>query len=416
MADVQPFRGVRYSPDAGDLSALTSPPYDVISPAERTALEARDPHNVVRLVLGRDEPGDSTTANKYTRAHDALGTWLASGVFIREDAPALYVYEQRYRIGKREHVQRGVLAAVGLGDDSVLPHERTMAAPVADRLELMRATAANLEPIIVVHESSDGASREAIAAAAAGPAIAAFPTPDGVVHRLTLVSDATAIRAVADEARGARFLIADGHHRHRTAVAYREERRAVEGDGPWDRMMMMIVDPAWYGPSVLPIHRLLSGISTDRALADLRSAFDVEPAATRNLAELERELAERRAWGRCFVLVDREHAWWITLADKAAADEAMPPAHSAAWRDLDVAVLQALVFERLLGTAPSYAHSGAEVDAALAGGEADLAFLLAPTPFEAVRRVAGNGEAMPPKSTFFYPKPRSGVVIRLLDE
>jgi len=416
MADVQPFRGVRYSPEAGDLSALTSPPYDVISAAERDALEARDPHNVVRMVLGREEPGDAATSNKYTRARDALGSWLGAGVLVREDVPAVYVYEQRYRLGGAERIQRGVLAAVGLADDSVVPHERTMAAPVADRLELMRATAANLEPIIVAHESADGAGRAVVAKAADRPPVASFSTSDGIDHRLWAVSDAAAIRAVADDAAGARFLIADGHHRHRTALAYRAERRARDGDGPWDRMLMMIVDPAWYGPSVLPIHRLVTGISSKSALEALAGTFDVEPAATRDVAELERELAERRASARVYTIVDREAAWWVTLADKAAADEAMPADRSPAWRDLDVAVLQTLVFERLLHVSPSYAHTAAEVNDALERREADCAVLVAPTPFEAVRRVAESGEAMPPKSTFFYPKPRSGVVIRLLDE
>lgn len=166
----------------------------------------------------------------------------------------------------------------------------------------------------------------------------------------------------------------------------------------------------------MPIHRIVAGIDSDRALDALSGPFEVEPAATRDLEELERELGERRASARVFALVGPGRAWWLTLADKAAADDAMPSDRSAVWRDLDVAVLQSLVFERLLGVTPGYAHSTKEVDDAFSSGRATLGFLVAPTPFDAVRRLAENREAMPPKSTFFFPKPRSGVVIRLLDE
>lgn len=416
MADVQPFRGVRYSQNAGDLAALTSPPYDVISPAEHERLESSHPRNVVRLILGRDAPDDTSTSSKYTRASAHLRTWLEDGTLVRDGAETFYLYEQRFAIGGEDRVQRGVIGAVELDERWVLPHEHTMAAPVADRLALMRTTRANLEPIICVYGGEDGAARDAMADAIAREPLAAFASGDGVTHRLFAIDDASSVAAIRGALGGARLTIADGHHRYRTAEVYRDERRAADGRGPWDRMMMLLLDAGWSGPAVLPIHRLVSGVDPERALGVLGGPFEIERASTTSAAELEREVAVRAGSAHCYAMLSAAGAWWLTLADKDAADDAMQPDRSPDWRNLDVSVLQALVFDRLLGVTPFYAHSASEVREAVSSGAASLAFVVAPTPFDAVRRVAERGEAMPPKSTYFFPKPRSGVVVRLLDE
>jgi uncharacterized protein (DUF1015 family) len=178
-------------------------------------------------------------------------------------------------------------------------------------------------------------------------------------------------------------------------------------------MMMLVVDAGWSGPSLLAIHRLVSGVEPDAALAALAGAFDIEESSVRDAAMLEAELARRRESARVYAMMSGDRVWWLTLADKEAADEAMPAERSPAWRDLDVAVLHSLVFDRLLGVEAGYVHSAEEAAEAVGSG-ASLAFLLAPTPFEAVRRIAEEGEAMPPKSTYFFPKPRTGVVMRSL--
>ncbi len=416
MADIAAFRGIRYS-NAGDLASLTSPPYDVISPEERDELARSDEHNVVRLILPSDDGNDSDgeSQDKYTRAAETLSAWLSSGALRTDERESLYVYEQSYSVGAHARVQRGVLAAVSLDEESVLPHEKTMAAPVSDRLSLMRSTQANLEPILCVYSGEEGAGRDAIAAAVEGPPLAAFSTTsDGVGHKLWAIDDRSSISAVRDALAPVRLVIADGHHRHRTAQEYRDERRARDGAGPWDRMLMMLLDAEWAGPSLLAIHRTVDGVDAQRAHAALSGVFEVESASTRDVVALEDELARRRESARTYVMLDATRAWWLTLADKEAANDAMPADRSAAWRDLDVAVLHSLVFERLLHTQPGYVHSAREADDALRSGGATLAFLLAATPFDAVRRVAENREAMPPKSTYFYPKPRTGVVLRSL--
>ncbi|MCA1832049.1 MAG: DUF1015 domain-containing protein [Actinomycetota bacterium] len=413
MAEIIPFRGVRYDDDSGDLASLSSPPYDVVSPAHREELEQRSPFNVIRLILPRDEPDDHENRNKYTRAAELLSTWASGGILREDSSPSLYLYEQRYMLAGNERIMRGLVAAVSLDESSVLPHERTMAGPVGDRLDLMRTTEANLEPILCVYAGEDGPARDAVIATLENDPLTSFEV-DRVRNSLWMIDDFERIRTIQSALASAQLVIADGHHRYRTAQQYREERRAAGGPGPWDAMMMLVVDTDWCGPSLLAIHRLVSGIDAAEAREKLSGAFEIEDAMTRDPASLGAELARRRESGRVFAMVSKETACWLTLADKETAAEAMPSDRSPTWRDLDVAVLHSLVFERALGVEAAFVHSIGEAIEALDRGEATLAFLLAPTPFEAVRKIAEEGESMPPKSTYFFPKPRTGVVMRSL--
>lgn len=420
MAEIFPFRGIRYDPSAvGDLARVVAPPYDVISDADRDMLEAASPYNVVRLILGRDEPGDDERSNKYTRARGLLETWQAAGILRQDDTDALYVYEQRYRVGGEERVQRGVLGAVRLDDPEsggVLPHERTYDKIVQDRLMLLRATEANVDTIFCVYDGQDGIAHEAIERAAAAEPLSHFTTPDGIEHSLWSMTDVLDIASIGRVLEKAHVVIADGHHRWQTALHYRNERRADEGLGPWDMQLMFLVDATRWGPSILPIHRVVTGIDATEALKRLAPVVAAEPAPRGDPERLARELAVRRARGRTFAMFDHYGAWWLTIADPAAERAALPQDRSAAWRDLDVSVLHGLIFERLLGDVkPRFIHSPAEAADEVRSGRASLGFLLAPMPFDAVRAVAEAGEAMPQKSTFFVPKPATGVVMRALE-
>lgn len=420
MAEIAPFRGTRYDPSAvDDLSLVVAPPYDVITEADRDTLEAASPYNVVRLILGRDEPGDDERSNKYTRARGLLEAWLAAGV-LREDADeALYVYEQRYQIGTDKRFQRGVLGAVRLDDPDaggVLPHERTYEKIVEDRLQLLRATETNLDTIFCVYDGQDQAAHEVIERVAAGPPLSRFSTPDGIEHVLWAMTDVLEIAAVGRALEKAPVVIADGHHRWQTALHYRNERRTAEGLGPWDLQLMFLVDASRWGPSLLPIHRVVSDIDATTAMERMAPVIRAEPAPRGDPERLLQGLIERRARGRTFAMFDHYGAWWLTVADPAAERAALPAERSAAWRDLDVSVLHGLVFDGLLGgIKPRFVHSATEAAEEVKSGSASLGFLLAPMPFEAVRAVAEAGEAMPPKSTFFIPKPATGVVMRALE-
>jgi len=420
VAEIAPFRGIRYDPGAvGDLSNVVSPPYDVISEAEQEVLEDASPYNVVRLILGHEEPGDDERSNKYTRARGLLETWQAAGILRRDDVDAVYVYEQRYSIGEERRMQRGVLAAVRLEEPDaggVLPHERTYPKIVEDRLNLLRATSANLDTIFCVYDGQDTEGQDAIARAARQEPVARFTTPDGIEHLLWAMTDPVDIASVGRSVEKANVVIADGHHRWQTALQYRDERRAGEGFGPWDEQLMFLVDASHDGPSLLPIHRVISGIDATKAIEKLSPVMTVEPAPRGDPELLAHELLKRRARGRTFAMFDHYGAWWLTVADPAAERAANPAERSAAWRDLDVSVLHGLVFDRLLGgVKPRFVHSPSEAAHEVKEGKATLAFLLAPMPFESVRAVAEAGEAMPQKSTFFIPKPATGIVMRSLD-
>lgn len=418
MAEIAPFRGIRYDPGAvGDMTHVVAPPYDVISEAERAAFEDASPYNIVRLILGRDEPDDDEGSNKYTRARALLEAWLAAGVLREDPAEALYVYEERYDLGGERRVQRGVLGAVRLERaGGVLPHERTYDHIVEDRLRLLRATAMNLDCIFCVYDGQDSAGTAAIERCAAGEPVSRFTTPDGIEHVLWAMTDPAEIEAVQRSVARAAVVIADGHHRHRTAQVYGAERAETEGAGSWDAQLMYLVDASRWGPALLPIHRTLAGLGAEAFLDAVRPVLRVEEAPGGDAEALASELAKRRIYGRTFALTDGARAWWLTVSDKVAEREALPADRSPAWRDLDVAVLHHLVFERLLGGATaSFVHSPTEAFEAIARGDATLAVLLAPMPFEAVRQVAEAGEAMPQKSTFFVPKPTTGIVLRSLD-
>lgn len=407
-----PFRGLRYDRSlVGDLASVTAPPYDVIAPEELEQFEQASPYNVVRLILSRDSGG----ADKYTRAAETLEKWLETGVLQRDERESVTVYEQRFVLAGRERVQRGVLAAVAMDTDSVLPHEHTMAAPVSDRLSLMRATRTQLSPVFAVYAGESGGARDVVARTVEAPAWASWRSEDDAVdHRAWRLEDTGEISEISRTLAGATLVIADGHHRFRTAQEYRDERRLSDGPGPWDQMLLYLVDAGWCGPALLPIHRALD-VPAEVVLARVAGAFEVEAAGTADPEALALEVEARRARGRTYALLGRAAAWWLTVADKAAEFDALPADRSAVWRDLDVSVLEWLVMSRLLdGARARYVHTATEAAEMIARGEAASAVLLAPPPFDAVRAVAEARESMPPKSTFFIPKPRTGVVIRPL--
>ncbi len=436
---LSPFRALRYDPArAGDLPALTSPPYDVIDADGVAALEASSEHNVVRLILPREDP--AAGQDRYERAAALLEQWRAEGVLVPDDVPALYVYEQAAPDG---HVQRGLLGALALTppeDDIVLPHENTMAGPVSDRLALYTAVGADLEPIFLVYDG-DGAASRAVASVgdAAGPELAPVVTgaaaastsaaagpallvdarlADGLRHRLWAITDADVLRAVAEDLHPRKALIADGHHRYATYLRRQAARHeAGDGAGPWDAGLCLLVDATAFGPQVHPIHRFVPGVPA----ADL-AARTAAGAAVRRLSggldEALVALADAGRSGPAFVLASGGDAelYLVTEPDAARLAAAVPPERSAAWAALDVSVLHAYLVTDLWGLADdvehvSYEHDvqGALAAAARTGG---TAVLLNPTAVEAVAAVAGSGERMPRKSTLFTPKPSTGLVLR----
>jgi uncharacterized protein (DUF1015 family) len=407
-----PFRALRYDPTAVALPDVVAPPYDVIDEPARQALEARDQHNVVRLTLPRDTDGPDS---RYSAAATTLAQWRADGILRPDDKPALYVYEQRQPDG---HTQRGIVGALGLTpaqDAIVLPHENTMAGPVADRLALMAATEADLEMIFLVYDGG-GATSRAVSEADAQRPLVDITSPDGVRHRVWAITDAATLAEIATDLHDRRAVIADGHHRYATFLRYQSDRHADgSGTGPWDLGLAFLVDGSVFGPQVHAIHRAVPGLDADRAIELAAAGFKVTAIAD-GLAAATEQLSKAGADGAAFVVTDGERAWLLTDPDPAKLAAALPADRSDAWRALDVAVAHGYLIRELWQLEDredvvEFHHDVASA-AAAAVASGGIALLLNPTPVADVAAVAAAGDRMPRKSTLFVPKPATGLLIR----
>lgn len=421
MADITGLSGWRYALDKiTGMADVTVPPYDVISPAEQAAYQAKDPHNFIRLELSQDEP--ELGLDRYQSAARTLEAWLRDKVLMQEEMPALYFYEQVFTAGGQKHRRLGFLSLVRLEPWSagvILPHERTLAKPKADRLSLMEATGAQLSPVFGIYED-DGDLAQLVRGATQGQPNYEFTDEDGVEHRVWIRSASSLIHEIREALQARAVIIADGHHRYETALAYRDGLMAqseLPMDHPARFVMMMLVSMADPGLVVLPTHRLVHGLSADvlqNLTERLAKHWDVKEVPA---AELAAALNAETAPG-VFGLVLPQGSYVIAVRDWAPVDEALA-AQSPAYRRLDVAILHRVIFETLLGitqeaqaaqTNLRYVKDADEAIQAVANGETQAAFLLRSTPVEELRDVAKAGEVMPQKSTYFYPKIRSGLV------
>ena len=402
MPEFLPFRGLRYRHD--DLAAVTAPPYDVIDPDERAVLVARSPHNAVRLLLPE---GD------YDGAARMLGEWESDGTLELDPEPAFYGYRMEYtdEHGALRHTD-GIIGALTLpvraGEGDVLPHERTMPKAKSDRLALLRATRANLDPIW-------GLTPAVGLPVAAGEPVAVTTDDLGVRHSLTPITDEARIAEIRRVVGSAPLVLADGHHRFETAIAYRDERTttgtASDADG---RIMCLVVELADEQLWVQPIHRLLSGVTDPAALrAALGTAFTVEdfgPSTPERVDELERRLRDDAGVG----LVDASGL--ALLTPQPAARERAARDLPEALHDVASAWFDELAAPALDGVEITFRADAQTVAALVGKGAVDAAILLPPVTVEQIRAAALAGVRMPQKTTYFAPKPRSGLVYRPLDE
>ena len=413
---VSPFRALRYDVSRADLSAVTSPPYDVLDAAGVEALEKASDVNVVRLILPRD---DREQGDRHQRAARTLAEWRASGVLELDPEPALYVYEQ----ASATHAQRGLLGALALADPAdgiVLPHESTMAGTVSDRLALYTAVDADLEPIFLVYAGGGAASR-AVAEASGLEPLLDVELPDGLRHRLWALTDPDVLAEVAADLHGRTATIADGHHRYETYLQRRAAAHASgRGAGPWDRGLVFLVDTTDFGPEVHPIHRVLPGRPAAELARLAATGAEVHDLDGQSLEDAQEALLQAGAAAFLLVSGDGGTLRLVTSPDAARLAASLPAERSSAWRSLDVTVLHRYLVEVLWGAVDDeqtvrYAHDVEEA-ISLAASTDGTAVLLNPTPVEAVAAVAAAGERMPRKSTLFLPKPRTGLVIRSLTD
>ena len=433
-----PFRGVRFDPArVSDLAAVTSPPYDVIEPYAVRRLETLDPHNIVRLILPREDAGGPD--GRYRHAADLLDQWLAAGVLRRDPVPALYVYEQV----TPTTVQRGLVGVLALREPEagvVLPHEDVMPGPVSDRLALMRATQANLDPILLVYEGGGAASEIVEDTCSARPVLAAR-TPAGISHRLWTITDPRLHAAIGTDLVSRRAMIADGHHRYAAYRRLQAEHRATgPRNGPWDAGLAMLVDSLRHPLEVRAIHRVLPKLRADEALAALRGHAQVSEvsggrrgerdasAVAHGLGTLDAGVSsdqritavlDERHAGRVdgeFLLIADGREWIIGDLDPSLVAQSMPEDRPPAWRQLDAAILHHVLVDRIWHQPDDPEHVTYHHDATEAVRAAEqtggLAVILRPPAVETVLELAAAGQRMPRKSTSFGPKPRTGILLR----
>lgn len=421
MAEIKPFRALRYTAKAGEISSLTCPPYDIISEEERLAFLSENPHNVIRLELPKGE-------DPYAEAGKTLKSWLADAILRRDTDPGLYIYEEEFEAyGVRRKV-KGFICLVRLEEFSkgiILPHEETLSKAKEDRFRLMEATGCNFSQIYSLYMDEAHTTGARLDALSSGKPRYEF-SDGSVTHRMWIVNDPEVIRAIGADFENRKLYIADGHHRYETALNYRNHcREQGTATGGEDYVMMMLVDMEHDGLVVFPTHRLVRGLAdfnAEKLPAACAEKFEV--TAEEDIETMEAKLSGLYRQGKkAFAFYCGGDGWTLlTLKDAAAMDEVLPD-RSEAYRNLDVSVLHSLILEKYLGIDKenmakqvnlTYTRSFAEAIASVKKGESQCAFILNPTRVTEIRDVAAAGEKMPQKSTYFYPKLITGLVMNQL--
>ncbi|MHB1343342.1 MAG: DUF1015 domain-containing protein [Thermoleophilia bacterium] len=434
MATVVPFRAWRYDLEvAGNLYNVTAPPYDVIGHIFRDELYELSPYNVVRVDFGRTSTHDTDTDNRYTRAADLVEEWRAERILVRDEEPTITVVEESYTgPDGRPRSRRGFLALVKLQDFSegvVFPHEATLSGPKRDRYRLMEETRMNLSPVFMLYSLPDDSIMATWDAVAGNtPPSATMTDPAGNSTSLWPTSDPAVISAASSRLASTPLLIADGHHRYETALAYRDARHAAgDGDGPWDYALVYLCNMEDPGLAIFATHRLLHGLNEDliQGLPEALSRFFTLEHLTDDPRETEAAIAAyleaRLAQGGAFGLYGPSlgTAYGLALRDPHAPETAADDMHSQAYHRLDVAILHNVILSEILCITQEDVAAGQYVTFVknwdrgferLATGESQIGFFMNPIKLRQVHEVALGGERLPQKSTYFYPKLPTGLL------
>jgi uncharacterized protein (DUF1015 family) len=430
MADILPFRALRYDLSKVRAGDVTTQPYDKITPAMQDKYYAASPYNLVRIILGKSQPGDDERENVYTRAAASLRQWQAEGLLAADAEPSFYVYVQKFKVAgdpSGAEIERRGFIGLGRVEDYdrkvVFRHEQTLSGPKADRLNLLQITQAHCEQIFMLY--SDPADEIAKLLTRDVPPTIELRDEYGVLHQVWKVSDPATVEAVRNKMADKKLIIADGHHRYETAMNYRNQRRQhapADPEAPYERVVITFVNMDAPGLVILPTHRVVFGLNDFRIfdlVGQLGNYFDIEDIGpVTDVQGAMQRLREAGKDGTALLAVTAHSAFLL----RARSD--VQPAKlrdlSPQQRELDVVKLHKLILEETLGMSEEdiraqkylkYIRDAREAVDAVASGEAQVAFLMNPVHIEQMRDIAFGGGVMPQKSTDFYPKMLSGLTI-----
>jgi uncharacterized protein (DUF1015 family) len=435
VAIIRPFDGVRYASAAvGDLASVVCAPYDVITASAQADFYARSPYNVVRLELGCERPGDQPTDNRYTRAAAIYQSWLRDRIVVPDDEPGLYVYDEGFSLNDRWLKRRSLLAAVRLAsweEGEILPHEHTLPKAKADRLELLAATHTQFSPLLAFYDDPGGVVAALADIAAAAPVAHLTVAPDQIAasaleHWLWRSADSAMLSELSRALRGTQLFIADGHHRYETALTYRARQRAAGAgpNAPSEFALIGLVEASDPGLIVQPTHRIVTGLGTidvERALRQLSEWFEVERRPIDAAAgDAVADLVDGSGSATTLAVLGLERNVVHQLRLRPSGDLTTLLADVPdALRPIDTVILQRLILDPVFGLAADELGAGervrftrdpAEAVRAYLAGDAQLAFFLQPTPISQIRAASQAGARMPQKTTYFWPKPVTGLV------
>ena len=416
MAFIKEFSALRFTEKAGQIGEVCCPPYDIISLAEKEAFLTANPHNIIRLELPEQ------TEEGYNQAKAVFGKWFDDGILAQDDEEAIYIYEEQFSVKGVNYAFKGFVCYVKLAQFSenvVLPHEETLSKAKTDRFNLINATGCSFSQIYSLYTDKKGESAKLINELSSGVPDASFTDGDGVTHNLWIVKKCDKTRELCAQFADRKLYIADGHHRYETALNFQKYAKENNLDIPnSDFVMMFLVDMENDGLVVFPTHRIvrdLTDFDADKLLNDCKKYFNVESIAVEDIeAALENEYQKG---GKAFGFFDGSRSALLTLKDISVMDKLFPE-KSEALRRLDVSVLHALVLEELLGIDKenmanqiNLTYTRSFDEAIEKGGKANCSFILNPTRVSEIADVAAAGEKMPQKSTYFYPKLTTGLVM-----
>ena len=428
MAEIKPFRGMRYNTElAGEIAQLCCPPYDIISEEERLSYIAENEYNVIRLELPKE--GEDV----YKQAGEILDLWREKGVLVHEDKPAVYIYEEEFNAYNKRSSVKGIIVRVKVEEFSkgvILPHEFTLSKAKADRFNLMKATNCNFSQIYALYMDEEHTTLKTIDRLSDRKPDQKFTDSDHVTHKLWIITDEKVIEKLVNDFADRKLYIADGHHRYETALNYRNYCRengiSKEGD-PQDYQMMYLVDMQHPGLVVFPTHRMvrdLESFDKDEVLKGCEEYFDIKKFTS--VGNINSELSKQYKQGKkAFGFYCGKGEWYLLVLKDIEVMAKVLPDLSEASQQLDVSVLHSLILEKTMGIDKenmanqinlTYTKFFEEAIMKVDKGEFQCSFILNPTRVTEIRDVAAAGEKMPQKSTYFYPKMITGMVMNDLNE